>query len=368
MTRVGLNLLYLAPGNTGGMETYARALVPRLPAAWPQARFTVFAGCELAAEWRRHPWHRAVGLVEVPVSASTRVRRAVAEQTLLAGALARHRVDLVHSLASTTPLLVRARTVVTVHDLIYKRFPDAHAGLLARGVALLVPLAARRADRVITESWATAEDLGRFLGVPAEKVDVVPGGPGADLAAAPTPETELRERLGLPAGPLVLSPSAHRPHKNLERLIEAMRSVDATLVLPGYATPFDAELRERADGTRVVLTGWLSDADLEGLYRLATCLAFPSLAEGFGLPVLEAMRRGLPVACADATSLPEVAGDAALLFDPLETGAIAGALRRLIGDEGLRHDLAARGRERAERFSWEKAAEETVASYRSALS
>ncbi len=367
MVRVGLNLLYLAPGATGGMETYARALLPRLPDSWPEARFIAFAGRELAAEWRARPWHPAIRLVELPVCSATRVRRAAVEQSLLAAALARHRVELVHSLGTTTPLLARARTVVTIHDVIYKRHPDAHAGVLSKGMALLVPLAARRARRIVTHSEASAGDIRRFLGVRAEKIDVVPIGPGLDLVAEPTPEAELRSRLGLADGPFVLSPSARRAHKNLERLIEAMRSVDATLVLPGYVTSLDERLLAHADGARVVLAGWLSDADMDGLYRAATCLAFPSLAEGFGLPVLEAMRRGLPVACSDATSLPELAGDAALLFDPRDTAAIAAAVGRLVSDAGLRRELAVKGRAQAERFSWDSAARATVASYHEAL-
>jgi glycosyltransferase involved in cell wall biosynthesis len=230
-----------------------------------------------------------------------------------------------------------------------------------------VPAGARRARRVIAVSHAAGRDLHDLLGVADDRIDVVPSGPGIDAAVAPTPEPELRSRLELPDGPLVLSPSARRPHKNLPRLIAAMRGVDATLVLPGYATAFDDDLKAAAEGARVVFAGWVSDGDLEGLYAAATCLAFPSLAEGFGLPVLEAMRRGLPVACADATSLPELAGDAALLFDPLDVESIRSAITRLLGDGTLRADLARRGRERAQLFSWERAAEGTVASYRRAL-
>jgi glycosyltransferase involved in cell wall biosynthesis len=367
VTRIGLDLLYLAPGRTGGMEVYARALVPRLVQAWPEASFTVFAGRELAAEWRETPWAPNTSLVALPVSSDTRIAREAVSQTLLAAAVARARVDLLHSLGSTTSLTAPAPIVVTIHDVIYKRHPDAHAGVLAHGMALLVPAGARRARRVIAVSHAAGRDLHDLLGIPDHRIDVVPSGPGIDAAVAPTPEPELRSRLELPDGPLVLSPSARRPHKNLPRLIAAMRGVDATLVLPGYATAFDDDLKAAAEGARVVFAGWVSDGDLEGLYAAATCLAFPSLAEGFGLPVLEAMRRGLPVACADATSLPELAGDAALLFDPLDVESIRSAITRLLGDGTLRADLARRGRERAQRFSWERAAEGTVASYRRAL-
>jgi glycosyltransferase involved in cell wall biosynthesis len=145
----------------------------------------------------------------------------------------------------------------------------------------------------------------------------------------------------------------------------------AALVLPGYPSPFDDELRavaERAGvADRVHLCGWVGDADLEGLYRAATCLAFPSLAEGFGLPVLEAMARSLPVACSGVSALPEVAGDAALLFDPLSTEAIAGAVAALLHDPALRARLVARGREQAARFSWDRTARDTVASYERTL-
>jgi glycosyltransferase involved in cell wall biosynthesis len=364
MTRIGLNLLYLAPGDTGGTETYARALVPQLPAAWPDADWVAFAGRELAAE---APLAAGMRVVRVPVSSGTRFRRTAAEQTLLAAAIARERVDLVHSLGTTTPLLAAGPQVVTIHDVIYKHHPEAHAGLLTRGMALLVPAAARRASRIITPSHAVARDLETYLSVPAAKVDVVPEGPGTEPTAVPTPIEELRGRLGLPDGPFVLAVSARRPHKNLSRLIAAMRGLDATLVLPGYPTPFDAELKAEAAGAPVVFAGWVSESDLEGLYAAATCMVFPSLAEGFGLPVLEAMRRGVPVACSATTALGEIAGDAALTFDPESTEAIRDAIARLLGDPAARERLVALGHARAAGYSWQAAAIGTVASYRRAL-
>jgi glycosyltransferase involved in cell wall biosynthesis len=364
MTRVGLNLLYLAPGDTGGMETYARALVPRLPDAWPEAEWIVFAGSELASERALADGMR---LVRVPVSSHTRVRRTLAEQTLLAAAAARERVDLLHSLGTTVPLPAPGPQVVTIHDVIYKRHPDAHAGLLTRGMALLVPAAARRAQRIIVPSHAVERDLASYLHVPMDKVDVVPEGPGTEPGVAPTPIGELRKRLSLPDGPLVLAVSARRPHKNLSRLIAAMRGLDATLVLPGYPTPFDEELKAEAAGAPVVFAGWVSDEDLEGLYAAAICMVFPSLAEGFGLPVLEAMRRGVAVACSATTALGEIAGDAALTFDPRSVAAIREAIARLLGDPAERERLTQRGHDRVAGYSWSAAAAGTVASYRRAL-
>jgi glycosyltransferase involved in cell wall biosynthesis len=369
---IGLDLLYLAPGDTGGMETYARALVPLLPAALPEARFTVLAGRELTEEWRVRPWHPEIGLVALPVSSTTRIVRTAAQQTVVAGAAVRVRVDLLHSLGNTAPLAGAGRRVVTMHDLIYLSHPETTTGLLARGLSLLAPAVARRATRIIADSEATAAELGRLLATPAAKVDVVPLGPGCRSGAVPMPEAELRMALGLGELPLVLSVSARRPHKNLLRLIEAMgRLPHAALVLPGYSSAFEDELRAAARRAgaedRVHLCGWIDDAQLEGLYAAATCLAFPSLAEGFGLPILEAMERGLPVACSAVSALPEVAGDAALLFDPLSVDAIAAAVGHLLEDQALRSRLAARGRARAGLFSWERAASGTVASYGRAL-
>ena len=211
--------------------------------------------------------------------------------------------------------------------------------------------------------------------MPAEKIDVVPLGVGAPPRAAPLDEAELRTRLGAGERRIVLSVSAKLAHKNLRRLIGALALIDRErrplLVLPGYPTPHEAQLRAHAaalgltDDVRFL--GWVPAQELEGLYAAAACFVFPSLAEGFGLPVLEAMARGVPVACSGRGSLAEVAGDAALLFDPESEPAIAGAIRRLIDDHAEATRLAAAGRERAARFSWRRTATGTLSTYRQVM-
>ena len=165
-----------------------------------------------------------------------------------------------------------------------------------------------------------------------------------------------------------------REHKNLAGLIRALADLgrsDVVAVLAGAESPHESELRALAaqlgieDGVR--FPGWTSGADLEGLYALASCVVLPSFEEGFGFPVLEAMRRGVPVACADASSLPEVAADAALLFDPHDPADIARQIGRLLDEPELRSDLVRRGHERAATFTWEKAARGTLATYRRAV-
>jgi len=266
--------------------------------------------------------------------------------------------------------------VTTIHDLNYKLVRGTHFGVLGVGMSLLVPAAVRRSRRIIAISESTRADLVRHLRVPAERIDVVPQGVTRPADGTPTPPHALGLRLELGDRPVVLSPSARRPHKNLMRLLEALAQIPRerrpVLVAPGYPTSYEAELQARTAALGltgdVVWPPWLDAADLEGLYALATLVVFPSLYEGFGLPVLEAMARGVPVACSDRSSLPEVAGDAALLFDPEDTGAIQRAIERLLGDAAERERLSRAGRKRAAGFTWERTAELTAAAYERALS
>jgi glycosyltransferase involved in cell wall biosynthesis len=368
---VGLNLLFLVPGETGGMEVAARELIPALLDAAPAGtRFTAFINREAAAAGDG-PWDELLPAVTVPVHARRRVQWVLGEQTLLPRLARKTGVELVHSLASTAPLHGRFRRVVTVHDLIYARFPEAHTGVRNLAMRALVPAAVRRTDRVIAISQSTRTDLIELLGTPAEQIDVIPQGLGSARGEHALGERVLRERFDLGQRRVLLSVSAKRPHKNLLALIEAVAAIPAQrrplLVLPGYPTWHEHELRERARSVGlsddVLFLGWLSGEEMEGLWAIAEAFVFPSLYEGFGLPVLEAMARGVPVACSNASSLPEVAGDAALLFEPSDTRAIATAITRLLDDPALRERLRGLGLERARQFTWQRTARLTLASY-----
>lgn len=372
---VGLNLVFLVPGETGGMEVAARELIAALLSRGPDdLRLTAFVN-EEAATAGGGPWGTAeLPSVVVPVRATNRVQWVLGEQRHLPTLAAAACVDVVHSLASTAPLRGAFRRVTTIHDLNYAKVPDTHFGLRGLGMRALVPAAARTSHRIIVLAASTADDLVEDLGTPRSKIDVVPhgvrvpSGPVTDAAA-------LRTSFDLGERPVLLSASAKRPHKNLLALLDAHAALPAlnrpVLVLPGYPTPHESDLRARmsALGTSadVRLVGWVDDADMAGLYGVADAFVFPSLYEGFGLPVLEAMAHGVPVVCSDRASLPEVAGGAAMLFDPADPGALHATLVRVLGDAALRERLVEAGRTRAATATWARSAELTVASYRRAV-
>jgi glycosyltransferase involved in cell wall biosynthesis len=267
-------------------------------------------------------------------------------------------------------------TVLTVHDLIFRRLPEHHKRLNRWYLNCSLPLYCRRATRIIAISECTRRDLMTAYGLPAEKIVVV------HEAADPRFRPESPERIdavrgayGLPER-YVLFVGTIEPRKNLTRLLHAFETLHGEgltdgLVLVGKRgwlyEGFFAELEESPVKEAVIMPGYVPDEDLPAVYGGAQLLVFPSLYEGFGLPLLEAMACGTAVACSGTSSLPEVGGEAARYFDPMDEASITETLRSVLGDSSLRGELAARGLARAAGFSWDRVAEETEAVYRAAL-
>jgi glycosyltransferase involved in cell wall biosynthesis len=265
--------------------------------------------------------------------------------------------------------------VVTVHDITYEFHPEWFPWLQLQWMKRLIPLSIRRAAHVLTPSEYTRRQVIERYRVAPERVSVIP------LAVSPwfgevSPEGDPRSQLArfrLPE-PFILAVGNLNPRKNLERLMRAYASlrkrdlIPHHLVLAGQKAHKGDAILSMADrlgiGSSVIATGYVSREELRALYAMAEAFAYPSLAEGFGLPILEAMACGTPVVTSCSAAMPEVAGDAALLIDPLDEAAIADALRRLVESPALRADLRGRGLLRARRHTWRATAERTLEIYR----
>ena len=372
--RVGLNLIPIGR-RAGGVGSYAAELTAAL-AVREDVELHLFLSRDTPRTQVPGSSARPLRVTRLPVrAAGARLHLAGQFGAIPALSLLR-RLDIVHSPANVGPVRVPGvASVITVHDTIWaKATEDWDSPSAVGSMSRLARLTVARAERLLTGSADAARDIRDLFELPADRIDVARCGVRVDPAAPATGEDELRKRLGLGDSPVVLCVAQKRPYKNQELLVRALadeRLGDVRIVLPGSPTSYEQRLRELAAelgvSARVHLPGWIDDADLEGFYRLARCVALPSRLEGFGLPVLEAMARGVPVACSNRTAFPEVAGDAALLFDPDDVGAAADSIARLLEDGDLRDQLIARGRERAAAFTWEATAEATVASYRRAL-
>jgi glycosyltransferase involved in cell wall biosynthesis len=373
--RVGLNLVYLVE-DSGGSGTYARMLVPSMLEVDPTLELSAWIGTT-APEWlMREPWAERVRWIRLPVRGIGSPWHMWHELVGIGLDARRRKIDVVHGLANLSPLVhLGVATVTTILDVIWIHHPEAATPIFRAMGRTLTPLVGRSSARVIAISGTARDDIAATLRLDEEKFDVTPLGvvPPAPAPAA-LDERAVRERLDLGPEPVVLCVAAKRAHKNLHGLIRAIAllpDVPLQLVLPGSTNDYERELRalalELGVQERVRFPGWISEADLEDLYRVAACFVLPSLQEGFGLPVLEAMARGVPVACSETSSLPEVAGDAALFFDPRDYSQIAAQIARLLSDGELARTLAGRGRERCELFTWRRTAELTLDSYRRAL-
>lgn len=289
----------------------------------------------------------------------------LAEQVSIPISLRRARADLFHSPHYVLPPLSRGRAIVTIHDCIHLRFPQYLPNRAAYYYArTFMWSAGRQADRILTVSEASKRDIVDMLGVSEDKITVIYNAIEEGFWRPP-PEDEvkrIRERFQLDR-PFLLYVGNVKPHKNLERLIDAFHRVrqggtDLTLLIIGDQITRYTTLRQAVHRHQlhkyVRFLGYVPEQTLSILYRLATAFVFPSLYEGFGLPPLEAMASGTPVVTSNVSSLPEVVGDAAVLVDPYDPDSIAEAIERVVSDTTLRASMVERGYVRAREFSWER--------------
>jgi glycosyltransferase involved in cell wall biosynthesis len=367
--RIGVNALYLIPGRVGGTEIYLRHLLGALAALDRENEYFVFLNRETGDDLV--PGAPGFHAVRQPVRAAFRPARILWEQTGLALKAWSLRLDVLFNPGFTAPLLCRCPQVTAFHDLQHKRHPEYFRWFDLPFWRLLLYGAAHCSRMLITLAETTRADLLHYYGLEPAKIRTVPAGVDPEFFAIG------RERAGAVPEPLLLCPSTSHPHKGLVPLVRAFarlrrRHPEFRLTITGvrgfHATAVERAIAEAGVAEAVELTGWIPRQDLYGLFRRAFAFVYPSTFEGFGLPVLEALAAGVPAACSAIEPLASLAGDAALLVPPDDEEALAAALLRLASDEPLRARLAAEGPPRAAGFTWEKAAEATLAAIREAAS
>lgn len=353
MARIGVNALYLIPGGVGGTEIYLRELLAAMARIDRENEFFVFRNLETGADLVP----RAANFHDKPqaVRASFRPARILWEQAILPLEASRYRLDVLFNPGFTSPIFASCACVTVFHDLQHKRHPEYFRWFDLPFWNFLLWAAARRSRHLIADSQATRADLERFYPFTSGRTSVI------YLGAEPAFFGLDRSRIE----DFVLCVSTLHPHKNLERLVRAFArwKSDCRLVLAGMRGFRSAEIEmligELGLKDRVQVTGWIPRKDLLRLYERARAFIYPSTFEGFGIPVLEALAAGIPVACSDIVPLREVAGDAALYFDPASEEQMADALARITTDEELCARLMREGPSRARLFSWEETAKRT---------
>jgi len=359
---IGIDASRAAVAARTGTEWYSLQVIRRLVTLDAEDTYTLYSRAPLPAE---------VPLAPPRVTARVMPFPRLWTHARLSWEMTRRPPDVLWVPAHVLPLVHPRRAVVTIHDLGYLHHPESHPALHRLYLRLSTAWSARAATHLIAVSQATKSDLVREYDVSPDKVTVVYHGVDERFRPVDDPTTlaAVRQRYGI-AGPYVLYVGTLQPRKNLVRLVEAFAQilpplVGGVLVLAGrkgwlYDAIFETVARLGLTG-RVIFPGYVDAADVPSLMAGAQLFVLPSLYEGFGLPVAEALACGVPVVCANVSSLPEVAGDAALLVDPTDVDALAGAMRRALTDEPLRRDLIARGFRQAARFSWDRCAAETLA-------
>jgi glycosyltransferase involved in cell wall biosynthesis len=382
--RIGIDVSLLLYPEVAGMRLYLERLLTELLEVGAEHEFLLF--CHSRRAWRGVEAITCFQRPNAHIVLAPLLVRCVPDSAWWLGLYPRlehvlpEPVDVFHAGNFFFPTSTRTPIVATLHDLTPVLFPDLHVWPNRIRHWRQMRWLATHAQRIISDSHATAVDFRRCFGG-VTPIDVIHLGVGQDVSRDdpehPGRLAKLRDQIGLGSAPYVLSVGTIEPRKNGQRLVQAFDRLaaegmhDAHLVFAGrrgwHSEPIYAAARQAARANRIHFADHLPVDDLAALYRGATAFAYPSLYEGFGLPVLEAMSAGVPVLTSRVSSLPEVVGDAALLVDPLEVDAIAAGLQRLLQEEELRLRLSTAGRARSAQFTWSEAARRTLETYRRAI-
>jgi glycosyltransferase involved in cell wall biosynthesis len=367
--KIGIDVHSIGSG-TGGNETYYRSLIRALPKVdctnqyllySTTLGFTALNGFG-APNFRVRHVRPASPYARIPFALPAQIKR--------------DRVDVFHA-QFILPPFVKCRTVVSILDIAYEHFPDSFPAYQRAWSKILIPSSAHRADHIVTLSEHSKSDIIRTYGIPEKKVSVTYLGAGDEYVLGDKIEAknEIARKYGI-AGDFVLYLGRLQSRKNLVRLVDAYARVRLAgfrhkLVLAGkqdfLSQPVISRIKQLRLEKEILLPGYIPAEDVPGFYNAAEIFLYPSLYEGFGLPVIEAMACGLPVITSYGSSLEEVAGDAALLVDPLDEISIAHALQRLLEDHQLRDRLSRDGLKRSAQFRYENTARQTLTIYENVI-
>lgn len=371
--RIGINALYLLPGKVGGSETYIRNLVANLARLDRDNEYFIFVNRESEGIFRESP---RITIVPCPVSAGNRPARILWEQFILPFHVRKRGIKVLFSAGMTSPFFCSAKSLLVIFDLQHVNQPQNFSAFHLFFLRTIIYWSAKSADRIITISGQVKKDIVKHYKIGPDNVSVTSLGVGHDAffpaqngdPGRPSKKYDLPERYLLYAAALL-------PHKNHERLLRAFREIKKELprrklVLTGaWETGFGkmtAAISELDLKDDVMMLGWVPFEDIPLIYRGAELFVYPTLHEGFGLPVLEAMASGVPVVCSRIEPLTEVAGDAALFVDPYDHSDIARGILTVLQEAALRTKLIEKGLRRSGEFTWEKTARQTLEILRSA--
>ena len=367
MRKVGINLLWMVPGEVGGTETYFARLLSGLAERSSELDYTLFA---LRSFADAHPdLARTFKTAYARVGGQSRALRVAAESSWLPLECRSRKIDLIHHAGGVIPFMSGARPVLTIHDLQYLYYPEYFTRTKLRYLRAMVPRSASVAHLILTPSQFTRRTVVEHLGIDSDRVVVVPH--GISPREGKEPAREIRGRYDI-HGAFFLYPAITYLHKNHLVLIEAFAKLvreypDLTLVLTGARGSHEVRVAHQVKKLglegNVRRLGYLPARDLDALYHEAVALVFPSRFEGFGAPILEAMSRGCPVIAADATALPEVVGQAGCLVSPDDAHGWYEAMRELLEDDEERARQAKAGLERAREFTWSRSVDVLEAAY-----
>ncbi|MEE8575583.1 MAG: glycosyltransferase family 1 protein [Thermodesulfobacteriota bacterium] len=363
--KIAINALFLVEGKGGGLETCLRGWLAAMSKLDSSSEYLLYTNRACRGAF---PLGENFREITCDVSAVERLKKTFYEQTVFPGVIKKEGVDLLYNPGNIAPARHHCPSVTVIHDMVPFIRPEGFNTLELGTLKALFSLTARTSERVITVSEYSKKDMVDRFGISPDKVTVIYNGLDLSMVCANDSDGDDGVKVG---GPFILSVASSRKYKNLDGLLRAFKIVkeggrfpELKLVMAGHAERVHAELVELTDALSisgdVVFTGFVEPAELAQLYKRADLLVYPSFFEGFGLPVLEAFANGTPVAASNAASIPEVVGDAGLLFDPTDTTAIAESVIKILLDPALKEELIKKGLKRAGEFTWERAAAETL--------